>query len=189
MECKQKIYITSITSIIIIIALILILVAPLVRKIKSLSLNLIEKKSLMSSYEKRGGDYLKNLKNKYIELEPQISKINKSFIDSDQVIDFILAVEKAAALTNNYLEIKEISSSTEEKDQILSFQISLWGNFSNLIKFLVQLENMDYFVDSGSLQITKIEEKSLKNLTDKGIMVSAEDIKSVISIKTYTNNK
>jgi len=41
----------------------------------------------------------------------------------------------------------------------------------------------------SSLQITKIEEKSLKNLTDKGIMISAEDIKSIISIKTYTNNK
>lgn len=185
MNCKQKIYITSIASTIIIIALVLILVAPLVEKIKSLSVNLIEKKGLMSSYEKRGGDYLKNLKNKYIELEPQISKINKSFIDSGRVIDFILAVEQAAALTNNYLEIKEISSSTEEK--ILSFQVSLWGSFSNLIKFLVRLENMDYFVDSGSLQITKIEEKSLKNLTDKGIMVSAEDIKSVISIKAYAN--
>lgn len=187
MNCKQKIYITSIASTIIIIALVLILVAPLAGKIKSLSVNLIEKKGLMSSYEKRGGDYLKNLKNKYIELEPQILKINKSFIDSGRVIDFILAVEQTAALTNNYLEIKEISSSIEEKDRILSFQISLWGSFSNLIKFLVQLENMDYFVDSSSLQITKIEEKSLKDLTDKGIMVSAEDIKSVISIKTHTN--
>lgn len=187
MSCKQKIYITLIISAIIIIALISILVFPLAKEIKSLSANLIEKKNLMSSYEKRIGDYLKNLKNKYAELEPQISKINKSFVDSGRVIDFILAVEKAAALTNNYLEIKEISSSAEEKT--LSFQISLWGSFSNLIKFLVHLENMDYFVDAGSLQITKIEEKSLKNLTDKGIMVSAEDIKSIISIKTYTNNK
>lgn len=177
MNCKQKIYITSITSAIIIIALILILVTPPVKKIKSLSANLVEKKSLTSTYEKRGGDYLKNLKNKYIELEPQISKINKSFIDSGRVIDFILAVEKAAALTNNYLEIKEISS----------FQISLWGSFSNLIKFLAQLENMDYFVDSDSLQITKIGEKSLKDLIDKGIIVSTGDIKSVINIKTYTN--
>ncbi len=185
MSCQQKIYISLIISTITILSLILILVIPFIKEIKSLSANLIEKQNLAFSYETMAGDYLKNLKNNYIGLEPQISKINNSFVDSERIIDFILAAEKAAALTNNYQEIKETSLSAAEQDKTLFFQVSLWGSFSNLIKFLVQLENLDYFVDSNTLQITKIDERELKNLTDKGIVVSAGDVRSVINIKTY----
>lgn len=186
MSCQQKIYISLIVSTITILSLILILTIPLIKEIKSLSANFVEKQNLEFSYETRAGDYLKNLKNNYSGLEPQISKINKSFVDSERVIDFIVAVEQAAALTNNYQEIRETSAPATEQNNTLFFQVSLWGSFSNLIKFLVQLENLDYFVDSSALQITRIDERELKSLTDKGIMASAGDVRSIINIKTYT---
>lgn len=186
MDCRQKIYLTLIASAIIIIALLLFLVIPLVHNIKSLSGNLIEKKNTVESFKEKSDKYLKHLKNEYANLEPEISKINSSFIDPEKAVDFILAVERIANLTNNYQEIREISSS-KEKD-VLSFQISLWGSFPNLIKFLAQLENMDYFVDSSSFQITKIEENELKGFVERGILVSADNIRSTINIKVYTKN-
>ncbi len=160
MTCQKKIYLTLIVSIIIIIALLIFLVNPLVDKIKSLSTDLMEKKNMVFSYQERGGEYLKNLQDEYTELEPKILEINNSFADPEKAIDFILAVERIAALTNNYQEIREIDSAKEEN--VLSFQVSLWGSFSNLVKFLTQIENMNYFVDSDSLRIIRIKEKELK---------------------------
>ena len=184
MQAQQKIYLTLIILVVVVIALLLFLVAPLVNKIKVLSADFKEKNNLLASYKEKGSDYLKKLRDEYADLGLKISEINESFVDPGKAIDFILAVEQAAALTNNYQEIREIS--LPEEENILSFQISLWGSFSNLIKFLTQLENMDYFVDSDSFQITRIEERDVKSLEDKGIVVSIGDVRSVLEIKVYT---
>ena len=117
--------------------------------------------------------------------QTKILKINNAFVNPEKAIDFIVAIEKVAASTNNYQEIKEVTSPKKEEG-VLYFQISLWGSFPNLIKFLARLENMEYFIDAKSLQITRIEEKELMGLTDKEITVSAGDVKSIINIKTYT---
>jgi len=185
MNCRQKIYLTLVIFVVAVIALLLFLICPLDNKIKTLSSELAEKSNIVSSYKEKGGDYLTWLHEEYIRLETQISKINKSFVNSEKAIDFILAIERTAVLTNNYQDIKEIRL-VEEEGNILFFQISLWGNFPDLIKFLAQIENMDCFVESDSLQITKIGERDLRGLADKGIMVSAGDIKSTINIKVYT---
>lgn len=181
---QQKIYLTLVILIVVIIALLLLLICPLVDKIKALSAELRDRNDIVSSFEAKSSDYLNWLRDEYTGLESEISKIDKSFIVSEKAIDFILAVEQVAVLTNNYQEIKEISS-PEEKD-VLSFQIFLWGTFPNLIKFLAQLENMDYFVDSSSLQITGIEKRDLRTLSERGIDVSAGNTRTILDIKAYT---
>jgi len=185
MSCKNKTYLALVVSAIIVIALLVFLIGPLVSKIKLISSILKEKKSAITSLEERSGDYLKFIQNKYNELEQKISKINNSFNDPEKAVDFIVAVEKIAVLTNNYQQIRE-TSSTEKN--VLSFQISLWGSFPNLIEFLAQLENMNYFVDSASLQITRIDERELTSLIEKKVRVSDGDVKSVINIKTYAKD-
>ena len=142
------------------------------------------------SFEERGTDYLARLRGEYFDIESQIPEINKYFLSPDKVIDFILAVEEIATLSSNYQEIKGVGSpapstgGSEEKD-VLSFQISLWGNFPNLIKFLVQLENMEYFIDIYSLQIARAGEREWGGLEEKGIVVSAGDVKSIINLGVY----
>lgn len=183
---QQKIYLTLAISMVIIVVLLLLLICPLVDKIKALSAELKDRNDIVSSYEAKSSDYLNWLRDEHTGLESGISKIDKSFVAPERAIDFILTVEQIAALTSNYQEIKEISSA-EEKN-ILSFQISLWGTFPNLIKFLAQLENIDYFIDSSSLQTTRIEERNLNTLADKGITVSAGDVKGILEIKIYAKN-
>ena len=185
MDCKKKIYLTLIISAIVITALLLFLVVPLVNKIKSSSREILKTKSAALSYKERSDKYLKDIKDEYTGVEPKILKINNAFVNPEKAIDFIVAIEKVAALTNNYQEIREVTSPKKEEG-VLYFQISLWGSFPNLIKFLARLENMEYFIDAKSLQITRIEEKELVGLTDKEITVSAGDVKSIINIKTHT---
>lgn len=187
---QNRIYLTLSILVIVIIALLFFLISPLVSRVKALATELREKEGIVFSYKEKGGEYLEWLRSRYVSLESKILEINNSFIDSEKAIDFILTVEQIASLTNNYQEIKEVSSPASpigglEEGSVLSFQISLWGNFSNLIKFLAQFENMGYFVDTGSLQITRIENRDLKSLADRGIVVSAGDVRSIISIKAY----
>lgn len=183
MKTKQKIYLTLIIFILIVIGLLVFLINPLVDKVKLSSVEFRKKSDLSASYKEKGGNYLEELRDKHTSLEPDILEVNESFVDSERAVDFILAVEQAAALTNNYQEIKEISSAEEGA---LSFRVSLWGSFPNLIKFLAQLENMDYFIDFDSLQTGRIGERDLKTLIDKGIVVSIGDVKSVVEINAYT---
>lgn len=185
MDYKKKTYLTLIISAIIIIALLLFLVGKLVRNIKSSSSEILKTKSAVFSYKERSEKYLKDIKDAYAKVEPKISEINNAFVNPEKAIDFIVAIERVAAQTNNYQEIREIAS-PDKKEGALYFQISLWGSFPNLIKFLAQLENMNYFVDSNSLQIMRIDEKELAGFIDKGTIVSTGDVKSIINIKTHT---
>ncbi len=187
---QNRIYLTLSILVIVIIALLFFLISPLVSRVKALATELKEKESIAFSYEEKGGEYLEWLRSRYTSLESEILEVNNSFIDSEKAIDFILTIEQIASSSNNYQEIKEVSSHASlagelEEGSVLSFQISLWGNFSNLIKFLAQLENVSYFVDTEALQITRIENRDLKSLADKGVVVSVGDTRSIINIKVY----
>lgn len=178
---QNKIYLILGALGIIIVILLLSIIFPLVNNIKRLAAEFDQKNNLLASYKEKAESYLGQLRSDYFKLAPEISKINDSFVSPEKVIDSILAVERAAALTNNYQEIKEV-----KEDGALSFQVSLWGSFPNLIKFLARIENLNYFVDSESLQITRVGERELVNLEGKGIMVKGGDVRSVINIKAYT---
>ncbi len=93
-------------------------------------------------------------------------------------------MEQLAKNTDNYQEIKEISIA-ENDNKKLTFQVSLWGSYPNLIKFLAQLQNIGYFVEPVRLQIAKIQKQELIALENEGIAVSAGDIKSVLEINIY----
>ena len=183
MNTQRKIYLTLVILAVVIIVLLFFLIRPLVAKVKAVSDNFIEKNNSLASFEERGTDYLARLRGEYFDIESQISEINKYFLFPNKVIDFILAIEEIATLSSNYQEIKEVGSPEEE--DILSFQISLRGNFPNLIKFLARLENMEYFIDIHSLQITRITERERSGLEKEGIMVLVGDVKSTINIGVY----
>lgn len=190
MNTQRKIYLTLVILAVVIIVLLFFLIRPLVAKVKAVSNDFIEKNNSLLSFEERGTDYLARLRSEYFDIEPQIPKINKYFLSPDKVIDFILAIEEIATLSSNYQEIKGVGSPAtptdgSKKEDILSFQISLWGNFPNLIRFLVQLENMEYFIDIYSLQIAKVGEKEWSSLREKGIVVSVGDVKSTINLGVY----
>lgn len=189
MQTQQRIYLTLAILAVIIILLLSFLIRPLTARIKAVSADFKEKNDSLASFEDKGTDYLARLSSEYSEIEAKISEINNYFLDSEKAIDFILAIEKVASLSGNYQEIKEVGSPASltggPVENSLSFQISLWGSFPNLVKFLAQLENMDYFIDINSLQISRIGERGMGGPEKKEIMVVVGDVKSVINIKIY----
>lgn len=188
MKIKHKIYLNLILLAGIILILLFAGISPLLAEIKQLSVDYKQSNNLLASYQEKTGNYFQELEQQYLDLQSEISKIQQAFIDSEKAVEFILKVERLANTTNNYQEIKEISV-TENNSKGLTFRISLWGSYPNLIKFLAQLENMDYFVDSNNLQMSSIQEQELRGLENNGIIVSAGDIKSVLEINVYEQKK
>jgi len=184
MKIQHKIYLNLIGLVVISLILVFVGVRPLIAKVKQLSQDYQQKNKTLISYQKKVGNYLQELEEKYSQLQTEVNQINQAFIDSEQAINLILKVEQLAKTTNNYQEIKEISLA-EGEDQSLTFRVSLWGSYPNLIKFLAQVENMGYFVSSSYLHLTGIKESELRGLEKEGMIVSPGDVKSVLEINVY----
>lgn len=180
----QKIYLSSVITAIVIICLICFLVFPLIEKVKITSAIFWEKNRIFSLLIKKDKDYLAELEKEHKDYESSIILSEKAFLDSDKAVEFIFALELIALQTGNKHEINEIVlPGTEKKEGILPFQVSLWGSFPDLIRFLVNLENMTYLVDVDSIQIKRLTER---DVFGKKAGLSIGDVESIMRIKVYT---
>ena len=187
MNPKQKIYLTL--SIILAICLVsgFLVIYPLINKIKSSSLAFIEKKETLEILEKEQIEF-NLLKEQYKKIEPELTKINQSLLNSEKTLDFIVALENIAEKANNNYEIKvtQLQKEPKEKFSFLTFQIYLWGSFPNLIKFLIYLENMPYWVETDQIQIRPITQEEIG--TKKGLVnLSTGDVNTNLIVKVYTS--
>lgn len=110
-----------------------------------------------------------------------------ALLPSEDAIKFILAVENSAQATQNRESISVSNSAATTQatgaKNTLDFQISLWGSFPNLIKFLVYLENAPYLNTVDSLQIRRLTETDLNSPDAAGSQVG--DVNSIITISAF----
>lgn len=126
------------------------------------------------------------------------SRLENVFLDPDQSLNFILAVENIVKKNNLYHEIKVLTLSPVSSSQsgsapndqkinnqkaTLPFQITLWGAFPNLMRFLNNLENLPYFVEVDSFQIYGLSDKDLNAIKSSNLNIG--DIRAILNIKVY----
>ena len=185
MNPRQKIYL--ILSIVFVVVLIVVfaVIMPLINNIKTLSQMLIDEQiNIKTSLEEQKQS--SGLMNQYQEIEPTLVKFKESLLDPAAALSFIIALENMAEKTNNNYNIQVASRSQEPSADFpfLAFQISLWGNFSNLMKFLSLLENMPYWVEISQVQIQLISSSVFAS--QKGsVNLSVNDIATNLTIKVY----
>ena len=188
-QASKKIYIISSAFALGIILFIALVIAPLIRQISIDSQMLYQKKQIVDSFFQNWQN-LENSKNNYDEIEKTLQ--NKTvLLTSDEAIKFILAVEDSARVTQNYqtISVLEKTPTTEgqsktQKRNTIDFQISLWGSFPNLIKFLIYLENAPYYNNISSLQINRLIANDIETLRNT-VNLSVGDINSIITLSVY----
>lgn len=187
MNPKQKIYLTL--SIILAIYLLtgFLIISPLISKIKYSSLAFIEKKETLEILEKEQIEF-NLLKEQYKRIKPELTRIDQSLLNSEKTLDFIVALENIAEKANNNYEIKvtQLQKEPKEKFSFLTFQISLWGSFPNLIKFLVYLENVPYWVETDQIQIRPVGQEEI-GIKKGAVNLSAGDVATNLIVKVYTS--
>jgi len=172
MNIKQKTYLISALFMVLIIILALGVIKPLMLEIEKASATAEESREKLLLLEKTDQDYLKQVESDYKEINDNLGLIKSGLIDSEEAVDFFMALEGVAYFVSNRLEIKAT--------EFPSITLNLMGSFPNLMRFSDWLESGKYFLDIDSIQVRRISEGE----TIEGL--SAGDVKSTIKIKLYT---
>jgi len=172
MNIKQKTYLISALFMVLIIILALGVIKPLMLEIEKASATAEESREKLLLLEKTDQDYLKQVESDYKEINDNLGLIKSGLIDSEEAVDFFMALEEIASSVSDKIEIKAT--------EFPVITVNLMGSFPNLMRFLGWLESGKYFLDIDSIQVRRISEGE----TIEGL--SAGDVKSTIKIKLYT---
>lgn len=174
----KKTILISIIFGLITIALIFVGISPLLQGIKKNSETLIALKAELTLSQERAGK-IEQLKKDYKELEPDLEKIDKLFVNPETPIDLIEFWEKMASISNLSIEISPVSlkSFQDEAWNSMGFQLRLTGSFPNFRKFLEKIETGPYLIELQNLSVKKLTE---------GKLVSPEDVSVSLTAKVYT---
>lgn len=156
----------------------------LISQIRAESNKMFEAKQELNSFNQNWRN-LNTTKQESATIKDQLAQ-KTALLPTEDAINFILAVESSAQTTQNRETISvtppPAKVDTNAKNTI-DFQISLWGNFPNLIKFLIYLENAPYLNSVNSLTIRRLTEADLGSADAAGSQ--AGDVNSVINLSTY----
>jgi len=186
---QRKLFAIMGISLIALIFFIFLITIPLINKIEESSQEYLANQEILNKLDKR--EYLsKKLQKSYDETDSDLLIIEKALITKEERVGFIFTLETLAEQTGNIFEIKTASSFTPSKDKegepFLALQISIYGNFSNLITFLANLENNPYppyrLIEIDNLTIRKLGITSLVNLDSS---LSEGDLETVLGVKIY----
>lgn len=112
-----------------------------------------------------------------------INLINNLFLDKNEALKFFNFIEKISSDSQNYSNISIISSGEKIEDG-LRIQISLYGSFSNFMKFLNYLENAPYLLQIEDLKIRRLSQLEILQMKQPGFKEG--DINSNLLVKVYT---
>jgi hypothetical protein len=197
-DFRKKIYLKILILIIAIAVLIFFGINPIFSQINQTSQKIQETQFVLSEFDQQK-KYLESLKNDSKKIEKENIILSQVLIDPQNIVNFIIALERIADITENQMEIGVVAPQKENalnnsaqqlatKDEFCNvpFNLSLEGKFNSLMDFLVLLENMEYYVDVDSINIEAITEQV--QLENKEMLKQyLGTIKTNLSIKVYTN--
>ena len=174
MNAKQKICIIAGFILVAMALLFFLVIKPMIFEINKVSATVIQSRDKLLLIETTDQNYFKQIESDYKEITDNIVVVKAGLIDNNQAVGFFMDLEKIASLTYNELKIDASNFSV--------LDLTLTGDFPNLMRFLGWLEKGKYFLDVKSLDSRQIIEKEL--LTE-----TSGDIRTNIKIKVYTKKQ
>jgi len=154
----DKKYISSILFMGFFSILILMVIFPLVKKIKENSQQLIEKKEERVSFAEEKKN-LHSFKDIYEKVSPDLKKSESLFFtkETPTEFEFINFLEKTAVNCNVSIKISSVAFKQNEGNPLpsLTSNLNVSGSFNDLFKFIEKLENNLYLIEIEDLSIKK----------------------------------
>jgi hypothetical protein len=112
---------------------------------------------------------LMQLKRQFEDITATSERVEKSFINDENVVDFIVLVENTARNTGNEINIKSVSE--QDRNGAKAFRIELLGSYTGFINFIAQMENSEKLAVPSKVDIreyvnSETKERSLKAILD-----------------------
>ncbi|MFA6306305.1 MAG: type 4a pilus biogenesis protein PilO [Patescibacteria group bacterium] len=152
---KNKITASLAGFLIVILSLIYFIVIPTVREIKAMGQSIeAQREDLEKKYIK--GQSLKQLTKNLNEIEPKLELLDQIFINKNRELEFITSLEDKAE--NNQISQKINLSppqATKSQDfQKIDLQLSTTGKFTKQLKYLIDLESLNYYINMKTLELS-----------------------------------
>ena len=167
------------------LAFLVLLIYSLLNKIKENSENfIIQKKTLLELEAKIKN--LRNVQTLYRSYQPNLDKMDSLFINAEEPIGFIEFLEQEALSAHLSIEIYPSNPKKVNGDtwQSMEFQITLFGSFPDLLKFINKLEASLYLFETQNLTIQRLTDKDVSLKGFEGFIPG--DVSAVLKIKVYT---
>jgi len=172
MNPKQKIYIIS-GSILVLIALVVFrVIKPMIFEIGKISAMVSQSQDRLLLIESTDQTYFQQIESDYRQITDDLAIVKSGLIDNEQAVEFFMDLERIASLTYNNLEI--------DATNFPVLELTLIGNFPDLMKFLGWLEKGKYFLDVESFDSRQIGEREFLSGFSPG------QVKTIVKIKVYT---
>lgn len=88
------------------------------------------------------------------DIAPDVKSIEKTFIDENNKLEFITMLEGLADKNLVNLEIKIDFNKIDPKNKSNYLNLNLLGSYSNLMNFLVSIENLDYYINVNNINLS-----------------------------------
>ena len=171
-------------TLLLLIAVCLFVVWPTIKEIKNISTKIYEQKEELEKLYLKG-QFLKPTKEQYKKSQSQIPDLSKLIIKKKEELKIITALEEAASRNTLLQEINlqdpekvtKEKTKPETKYQAIRLIIKVSGNYSNFLKYLVDLELLDYYINIDTIRIFSQDASGFIVTTDN---TSSKDVVSVL---------
>lgn len=182
---KTQISLTIIAAIILIIGIGVALIEPLRKNIVDLSQQTERQQIMLEITYTQTINSLKS-KEKYFEIEKDLEELNRAFINQDNTLDFITALENVAS-NNQVAQEFQLGNKEETKKNIniLPLQSSIRGNYINILNYLADIESLDYYVDIQSLSFITSQKGESQSGIEEIQTLESGNVNLNILAKTY----
>lgn len=153
---KIKIILVIVFNILIIFGLVYLVILPAIDNLQQNKMMINDKKNELEVKSFQMVD-IKSYFNEYKNIESQLFILDNILLNQEKSLNFINDLDQIAVKNNVIAKINLLQNKSKEISLYNRIPIvfSVEGDFSNLIKYLVDLETLDYYINIGSLEFVR----------------------------------
>lgn len=185
-KVRNKILITSLASLVVLVAVIYFVIVPLVSQVGNLNLQINQKLALLFPADQV---QIVNPTKQYNLVAEELQK-KSILLKEEDALSFIDLLESLA--NNNQLE-QDISIANvpavagEDKIQTIVLELSLKGKLKNTVNYLTELEKLDTYINFEQFSIYRAVSSTAPSLPGETSETNQQEITIQIEANTYWN--
>jgi len=188
-KIKQKTYFNIVIFLSVVIVIFYVGSSYLIETVKSLSLEVVDKKQTIKRLSKQSSQ-IGDIRIGYKYIQKETEKVSGLVVNYPDIIDFIVEIENVAEKSGVDLKISVSDKEGESLSDNLFFvgySVKARGDFDDLMRFLIYLENFKYLnkVENIRIYYGGKDEKDFADL-DKS---NSSEIILEANLKVYVKDK
>lgn len=155
LNIRKKIIIISFLLPLAILIITIFIIYPTVNDINKMKSD-IETQLIDLEVKYQKGQNLKKLMENLEIIEPKLESLNKIYINSDKVLEFITSLEEVSSNNNitQKINLSTANSIEENNYKKIPLQIYTMGKFNDQLKYLSSLESLNYYINIKNMEIS-----------------------------------